>query len=300
MAVLIGLFATLLLLPSLACSPGRPIFKEHANEPIRLTRESSQDFYPAWSPDGQRIAFISDRSGAWNLWTMQADGADARPLTNDHQVTAPSWSPDGRWVAYATDRDSGMNFWTDLWQVREDGSEHRVLLKSGSAKEFSPAWHPHGETLAYLYLDMARPPTWEIRILDLKTGRSTAVFTENILFSKLAWSPDGREMVFVSDRTGQPELWVMDPEKRNARPVTNDGAEKEHPAWSPNGRWIAFASKRASHWDLWMIRPDGSGLIQLTASPATDTLPDWHPDGRRIAFTSDRAGSQDIWVIRVE
>ncbi len=265
----------------------------------QLTHEPSQDFYADWSPDGQKIAIISDRSGNWNIWVINPDGSHPQVLTADHQATSPSWSPDGSMITYATDRESGMRFWTDLWTMKSDGSLQKPLSQTPTLKDLFPAWSPDGESITFLMLDMTAAPAWQIILMDVESRQSHEIPSDKILSTRLAWSPDGKEIVFISNRSSKPELWIMNRDGKEARPVTHDGAEKEHPDWSPDGKWIAFASKRSGNFDIWLVHPDGSGLRQLTTSPATDTLPDWSPDGKKIAFTSDRSGNQDIWVISI-
>ena len=279
---------------------GRLTFSSpEATSPQQFTHEPSQDFYTDWSPDGRRIAIISDRSGAWNVWVIHSDGSSPVAFTSDHQATSPSWSPDGSMITYATDRASGMRFWTDLWIMRSDGSFSEPLIQTQTMKDLVPSWSPDGRYVAFLMLDMKAPPNWQIMLMDLESRKTSEITRERIIFSRLAWGPGGKEIAFVSDRSGRPELWIMDRQGRHARPVTRDGAEKEHPDWSQDGKHIAFASKQSGNWDLWVVRPDGAGLKQVTTSPSTDTLPDWSPDGKKIAFTSDRSGNQDIWVMRV-
>jgi Tol biopolymer transport system component len=282
------------------CAGSLPSSSPEKTSLQQLTREPSQDFYADWSPDGQKIAFISDRSGAWNIWLMNSDGSSPQALTQDHQATSPSWSPDGERIIYATDRASGMRFWTDLWIMKKDGSSQEPLLKTPTLKEFVPSWSPTGRQIVTLSLDMNAPPAWRVIFMDLEHRTSHDTSQGNVLFSRLAWNPSGQAIAFVSDRSGHPEVWVMEQNKEHAHPTTSDGAEKEHLDWSPDGQWIVFSSKKTGNWDLWIVRPDGSGLRRLTSSPATDTLPDWSPDGKKIAFTSDRSGNQDIWVIRID
>jgi len=265
----------------------------------QITYDLTEEFYADWSPDGQRLSIISDRTGAWNVWVIHADGSSPQVLASDHQVTSPAWSPDGRVIAYATDRATGMRFWTDLWIMRSDGRLPEPLIQTPTMKEMVPAWSPDGQQIAFLMLDMNTPPAWRMMLMEVESRQPHEISRDKVLFSRLVWSPDGKEIAFISDRSGKPELWIMDRDGKQARPVTHDGAEKEHPDWSPDGKWIAFASRLSGNWDLWVVHPDGTGLKRLTTSPAMDTLPDWSPDSQKIAFTSDRSGNQDIWVMNV-
>lgn len=106
------------------------------------------------------------------------------------------------------------------------------------------------------------------------------------------WSPDGRRILFASNRDGDDELFVMDALGKNVRQLTRNKAADLTPQWSPDGRWIAFASDRArpGEPEIWVMRADGGGARRLVASAAhpwqdRQYSPTWSPDGRRIVFT---------------
>jgi Tol biopolymer transport system component len=113
------------------------------------------------------------------------------------------------------------------------------------------------------------------------------------------WSPDGSQIAFVSDRDGNPDIWVMDSDGSNQVNLTSHDAKDHSPAWSPDGEWIAFASVRDSlYWELYLIRPDGSDLQRLTWwEDASDLSPTWSPDGTRLAFASKRDGNWEIYAM---
>jgi len=99
-----------------------------------------------------------------------------------------------------------------------------------------------------------------------------------------AWSSDGRFIAFVSDRSGNPDVWVMNGDGSNPRNLTNDGGFDSAPAWSPDGQWIAFHSGRSGLFQIWVVRSDGSDQHRLIESGQQDYNPEWSPDGSRIAF----------------
>lgn len=99
-----------------------------------------------------------------------------------------------------------------------------------------------------------------------------------------SWSPDGRSIVFVSDRDGNPEIFVMDADGSNPRNLTRDPGFDSAPAWSPDGRWIVFHSARSGLYQIWAIRSDGSETRHVVQGGQHDYSPEWSPDGTRVAF----------------
>lgn len=98
-----------------------------------------------------------------------------------------------------------------------------------------------------------------------------------------AWSPDGRQVVYVSDR--EPSgLYIMKADGSAPRPLQTEPMNAEYPAWAPDGRRIAFQSDRGGDAEIWIINPDGTGLRQITPTGTVAKAPAWSPDGSRIAF----------------
>ena len=114
-----------------------------------------------------------------------------------------------------------------------------------------------------------------------------------------SWSPDGSQLVFVSDVDGNPDIWIVDIDGNNVANLTLEEAKDHSPAWSPDGAWIAFASLRDSrYWELYVMRPDGSDVQRLTWwEDASDLSPSWSPDGTRLAFASKRDGNWEIYTM---
>ncbi len=114
------------------------------------------------------------------------------------------------------------------------------------------------------------------------------------------WSPDGSELVFNSDRSGNPEIYTMRIDGTGVHRVTTSSSADFNPAWSPDGQWIAFTSDRSGNLELYKVHPDGSGLTRLTTNAADDYSPTWSPTGAKLAFTSNRSGNYEIWTMNAD
>jgi dipeptidyl aminopeptidase/acylaminoacyl peptidase len=124
-----------------------------------------------------------------------------------------------------------------------------------------------------------------------------------------AWSPGWTWLTFVSDRTGNADIFAIRADCNAVRSderdcglvqLTDDPADDLLPAWSPDGRWIAFVSTRDGNPEIYLMRRDGSDLRRLTDDPGGDWRPAWLPDGSGLVFTSNRAGSNDLYRLTLD
>ena len=246
----------------------------------RLTRHPEYDAVPAWSPDGQKIAFLSYRdlhrieAGGiilGEIYVMNADGTNPINLTQvpERPDGSPSWSPDGRQIVFRSAKlfKWDILFHSDIWVMDADGGNPRNLTNH-HASDLSPNWSPNGQQIAF-YSD--RNKDWEFDIQEKN------------------W-----------------EVFVMNTDGVNLINLTNHPAEDSSPDWSPDGRQIAFSSNRDrkdaddENVEIYVMNADGTNPINLTNHPAKDSGPDWSPDGLQIVFTSDRDGNLEIYVMNAD
>lgn len=109
------------------------------------------------------------------------------------------------------------------------------------------------------------------------------------------WSPNGKQIAFASNRTGNSEIYVMNADGSDVVRLTHTSAFEQGPVWSPNGKQVAFHSNRDGDFELYVMDADGSNVRQLTDHAGVDQYPDWSPNGKTIAFQRDG----DIYLLNV-
>jgi Tol biopolymer transport system component len=245
----------------------------------RLTDTPGLDGFPTWSPDGQRIAFVSDRDGGnWEIYVMDSDGAHRRRLTNtpEEDEAVPAWSPDGERIAYATDFDGDSK----IWVMTADGSDRKQL-----ASGLFPSWSPDGKRIANTTYSGERPYL-AVMNADGSERRSLGASALQKLLGmgggeEPAWSPDGERIAYVSSRSeDNSEIYVMasNGSERTRRLTDIPGHDHWPPTWSPDGNRIAFTSDGTEgNPEIYVMNSDGSGLTKLTDDPANDAFPAWRP-----------------------
>ena len=265
----------------------------------QLTFSPSNDFSPAWSPDGRSIIYISDQTGAWNVWTVDPEGQAPRALTFDRfQYSSPSFTPDGASIVVASDRGSPLRAWLDLWLLTRDGTpERRLLSETPTVKEFVPVISPDGRLLAYLDLPMNRPPQYRLMVVELPGGIPRVVTEDRVLFSPVRFSPDGRQVLFTSDRLGTADVWVTAVDGSGARALTMSPAVETAGDWSRDGSTIVFVSDQGGKDELWLMDTQGQDRRQLTNDSDTASLPAFSPDAAWVVYTSTKSHNQDLWII---
>jgi TolB protein len=237
---------------------------------------------PAWSANGQRIAYEAWGSDV-DVWVASADGTGQTDLTNDPSAPDlnPAWSPDGTRIAFWKQNFDGTGA---LWVMDDDGS-NQVALTDDTSQNSWPAWSPDGRWIAFssdrdgnLELYLIHPDGTGLRRL---TTSSTS-WEENP-----SWSPDGQWLAF--DACSAPtypcpgsanyEIFRMHRNGTGRQRLTDDASIDANPSWSPDGTQIVFRSDRAATGtEVWVMDADGSNPRQLTFAPFGGGVdPDWQP-----------------------
>jgi Tol biopolymer transport system component len=264
---------------ALAVGPGALAYERGADIYVGATNVTKtpkvREFAPTWSPDGSRLAFVSYRDGNGEIYVMRPDGSGATRLTRNRvEDLSPAWSPDGSRLAFTSNRGGAYRIHT----MRADGRGVRRLSSLGDS--FSPAWSPDGARIVFSSSGRTpeNPELYSVRADGTRLARLTRTKGDAETLGDdgfPSWSPDGKTIVFSSNRTGNGELWTMRAdgslERRLTRlPRRDDWA----PRYSPDGASIAFESHRRGGVDIYVIRADGMGLQLLLRNASA---PAWRP-----------------------
>jgi serine/threonine protein kinase/Tol biopolymer transport system component len=276
--------------------------------PLDLTRDSAaDDTQPAFSPDGQQIAFRSEREGG-GLFVMGATGESARRLTDSGYN--PAWSPDGRRIVYATEGVAGpleRRQTSQLWIVDVATQEKRLLGKRDAVQ---PSWSPHGQRIAYWSVPTgsAQRVLWTVAADG--GGEPVPAIDDNHINWNPVWAPDGRSLYFVSDRSGSMNVWGVPIDEASGRvrgepqPFTASSQSLGMLSLSRDGRQIVYATdERKSNLERWRLDPaalrvEGKFFPVTHGSRAVRSAA-VSPDGQWITFDTS-SPQEDLFVARAD
>ncbi|NPV87166.1 MAG: hypothetical protein HPY45_14305 [Anaerolineae bacterium] len=249
----------------------------------KLTDSTSMDTMPAWSPDGKRIAFASNRTGSSQIFIMDANGNNPIQITFDGQNDFPIWLPDSRQIAFRTSDGQGL-WW---WRIVDIESQRMTQFSQPSYDFFfqTPAWSPDGKKIAYMSLleqQQRNDGSSQIHVKNVDGTNDTALTHDTWANIHPVWSPDGSQIAFLSERDGTYNLfalYVMSSNGQNIRKLSDAVfSESATLSWSPDGREIAIDSD-ASTGKIFIVDVSTANQRELLSMKAGEraSRPSWQP-----------------------
>ncbi|HCK12165.1 MAG TPA: hypothetical protein DHW45_20000, partial [Candidatus Latescibacteria bacterium] len=240
-------------------------------------REEEGGFFnraPQFSPQGDKIAYLSDRNGTFDIYLRSAiDGKDLGRLVEGER------SSDFEWM---------------------------FVLRPGIT------WSPNGQYIAFAAKSKNKNTLYTLDVKRRKLKKRFN-FDLDGLFEP-AWSPDGKRIAFSGLKDGWSDIYVVDVETDALHRITHDPYDETNLSWSPDGKWIAMSSDNPDEsltfdgrkdfaygqYDIYVIRPDGSEMRRVVENEAKESYPKWGQDGKTLAYISDRTGVGNIYVADID
>ena len=259
----------------------------------RLTDNRAYDKFPTWSPDREKIAFVSDRDGAVpQIYVMDAHGKRAIKLTDTPEGKGdPDWSPDGERIAFTS--WDGQDWWrreNPRIIVMDADGNNAFKLTDGE----HPSWSPGGRRIAF-----ASGYDWkdQIYVIGANGGRRERVTKSRAVKSMPAWSPDGKRIAYMATDEGTFHIFVIGVDGKNRVRLTHNLEDHMDPTWSPDGRLIAYV------WGpdilvnppakIRLMTADGKYITQLSGEHnGNEYYPDFGPVSLGVSPTSNKV---TIW-----
>jgi TolB protein len=236
---------------------------------------------PAWSPDGQRMAFTLLGEGRGGIVVQNVSGGNSFLVPGSQTALniTPVFSPDTRTLAFAHSDERG----TDIYIANIiDRCCAQRLTVGRFADNLSPTFSPDGRRIAFIST-RAGPPQLYVMAADGTDQELLAPFDFGATGSTNApeWSPDGANVVFHREVSGSPQIFLVDVAGRRVRQLTSSG-RNEDPTWAPDGRHVAFISDRSGRRQIWIVDVE-TGRVRQLATPGAARLPAW---SRRLGRTT--------------
>jgi Tol biopolymer transport system component len=240
-----------------------------------------------------RITFVSNLSGTYQLYTINADGSDMRQITNlrptENTIWTPDYSPDGRQIVFSHDMTGAL----ELYTINADGSGLTQITHDGNGHLFA-RWSPDGQRFVLM---SGSPEKATTVITTMKTDGSDEVsLTDDIPFESYQpeYTPDGKQIVFASQAGGLVSaVWIMNADGSNKRRLTDAPLEAGGPDISPDAKRVAFYSQQNTPRPaaVWVMNVDGSSQQRLTRGGLYAI---YSPDGTKLVFAKGTLASGPI------
>jgi hypothetical protein len=247
--------------------------------------QATATFAPARTgPVCGKLAFVSDRDGNDEIYTMAEDGSELTRITDDPGPDAsPSWSPDCSQLVFSSHRSGRWN----LYVVNADGSDVHPITFETDADDRMPAWSPTGASIAFVGNRYGHADIFTMSV----DGSVVRRITRNLGTDRdPSWGPNDARIAFDSDRSGVFQIYTIGADGRDIAQLTSGPTASRQPSWSRGGTKIAFVGTSTGP-EIWWMRRNGTGAVQLTTDPGPSAHPSWAFWAGRLAYATKPPGA---------
>ena len=263
-------------------------------------KPATNNGWPAVSPDGARIAFLSDRTGAPGIFVISSTGDNEVQVTHwQTGVSSPSWSRDGAQILFAVFDGKAT---TRIYSIDPDGSNQiEIGQVPGQGADISP------DGKQAVYNTSGSWTSTKLSVSNLDGSDAHQITDGSAIAWNRRWSPDGRMIAFSGkDSAGKLQVFLMKADGTELRQLTKASPSEggaQVPAWSPDGRQIALQVNRGKNYsEIWITEVSTGSTRKVSSHEQAylDEWPAWFPDGRRVAFQSNRTGRMQVWTMNAD
>ena len=295
-------------------------FTEKGNM-MTFTAKYTDDYSPAISPDGKRLAFASNRLQNTELYLMDLTTRSLHQLTHTEELDEymPAFSPDGKSIAFVTERTRGGMMLppvqasgsdpksATIYLMDVDGKNQRPLIDIEGAQR-APVFSPDGQKIAFESKAPVQETgggpgstqnnnTLEIYVIRIDGTNKKQLTHNDVDDGHPTWAPNGKQIAFTAMVGDIYQIFSVSAAGGTAKQLTFTNASHYHPTFSPDGKRIIYVSNAHNHYTLWMMNADGRNKTQLTNHVGAHFEPSLSRDGKRLVFSSDRSDHMRIYLM---
>ena len=267
-----GVFDSRIAFVSVSPSGNKEIFVSEfdGRNPKQFTSHENITLFPAWSSDGQWMAYTSYAGGQPGLYIRNLKENNLVSLDKKGIQITPAWVP-GKFELAATLSFSGDQ---EIYLLTGDGKIIKRLTNSRGI-DVEPTWSPTGNQMAFV---SKRSGTPQIYIKDMTSGRVRRLTFQGRYNTQPDWSPKGDKIAFSAMDAGRIDIYTIDVDGGNRVKLTENQGDNEAPSWSPDGSLIAFNSTREGRSKIYVMTAFGTDQRRLISIPGEQTNPKWSPN----------------------